>query len=303
MLCRLCPRNCNTDRSENTASGFCGQPLDPVISRAGLHHWEEPVISGTNGSGAVFFTGCNLKCVFCQNYDISTKNRGIAVTVERLKAIYRELISQGAHNINLVTPGHYLEAVKASLTEKLPVPVVYNTNSYEKVDSLSCLEGKIDIYLPDLKYLDPTLSRDLSRAQDYPQVAKAAIAEMYRQTGPVVLGNDGLLKRGVIIRHLALPGEMQNTLDVIDYVSKTYPGEQVMFSLMFQYLPCGEVESLPERYAALRRKLVFKELKQLRDALFDSKIEYGFIQSYSSAKAEFIPSFDGSGVLEQDTII
>ena len=143
MLCRLCPRNCNTDRSENTASGFCGQPLDPVISRAGLHHWEEPVISGTNGSGAVFFTGCNLKCVFCQNYDISTQNKGIPVTVERLKAIYRELISQGAHNINLVTPGHYLEAVKASLTEKLPVPVVYNTNGYEDVENLKRLDGKV----------------------------------------------------------------------------------------------------------------------------------------------------------------
>ena len=302
--CRDCPRRCGAfrvlrrERGGDPApvGGFCGAPFSPVLARAGLHFWEEPVLSGSRGSGAVFFSGCNLRCRFCQNYDISARAAGEQISVHRLRQIYAELIAQGAHNINLVTPTHYVRAVAASLRHPLPVPVIYNSNGYELPESLALLRGKIAIYLPDLKYADDTLARDLSGAQNYFRTATAAIQAMYDQVGPYQLGADGLLKRGVIIRHLALPGQLENSFRVIDFVAEKFRPKQVLFSLMFQYLPQGPILS-DARYGELHRKLVFRELKALRDHLFSSGIEDGFIQSYQSAKAEYIPKFDGTGVL------
>ncbi len=269
-------------------------PLAPVVARAGLHRWEEPVISGDRGSGTVFFSGCNLHCVFCQNHEISTLNRGREITVERLRAIYRELAEQGAHNLNLVTPSHFVRAVAASLEPAPPLPVVYNTNGYDTVASLRRLEGKVQIYLPDLKYADPETARRYSSAPDYFDVATRAILEMYRQTGPFQLDADGLLSRGVLIRHLVLPGRAEESKRVIAWVAEHFRSGEVMFSLMRQYLPCGRAAEgdCPE----LNRRVSGQEYQEVEQALFDSGLEDGFVQEEESAVADYIPSFDGSGV-------
>ena len=218
MICNLCPRRCGALRTESSGEGYCRMPEVPVLARAALHQWEEPPISGTRGSGTVFFSGCSLGCVFCQNEKISHQDFGKAVTVERLREICEDLIAQGAHNINFVNPTHYAHVIAKLLEKPLGVPVVYNSGGYEKVETLRALEGKIDIYLPDLKYLAPDTAKRYSLAQDYPDVACAAIREMVRQTGPVVL-EDGLLKRGVVIRHLILPGQVNAAKEVMDWVS------------------------------------------------------------------------------------
>ena len=297
-LCRDCPRNCGVPRPDSLAAGkpagFCSMPLAPVVARAGLHRWEEPVISGDRGSGTVFFSGCNLHCVFCQNHEISTLNRGREITVERLRAIYRELAEQGAHNLNLVTPSHFVRAVAASLEPAPPLPVVYNTNGYDTVASLRRLEGKVQIYLPDLKYADPETARRYSSAPDYFDVATRAILEMYRQTGPFQLDADGLLSRGVLIRHLVLPGRAEESKRVIAWVAEHFRSGEVMFSLMRQYLPCGRAAEgdCPE----LNRRVSGQEYQEVEQALFDSGLEDGFVQEEESAVADYIPSFDGSGV-------
>ena len=205
MICDLCPRRCGAVRTEEAGHGFCRQPSLPVIARAALHHWEEPCISGSGGSGAVFFSGCVLRCVYCQNAPISRGGVGKTVTVERLGEIFRELAAQGAHNINLVSPTPFARAVREALEAPLPVPVVWNTGGYERVETLRTLEGKVQVWLPDLKYTDSALAKRYSGAEDYFPVARAAVEEMVRQTGACVL-EDGLLKRGVLIRHLLLPG-------------------------------------------------------------------------------------------------
>ncbi len=297
--CFDCPRRCGALRPElpDNASllpGICASPLQPVVARAGLHFWEEPVISGTRGSGTVFFSGCNLRCVFCQNFEISALHKGSVITVARLKEIYRDLISQGAHNINLVTPTHFLRAVLASLDEKLPVPVVYNSNAYDAVEALRLLEGKVQIYLPDLKYFDDELARRYSQAPDYFATATRAIDEMFRQTGPYEIGEDGLLKRGVVIRHLVLPGHLADSMKIIDYVKNRFRKGDVLFSLMRQYLPCGRV--LKGEFPELNRKLNFREIRRIEEALFRSGIEDGFLQDGCAADAKFIPAFDGTGV-------
>jgi putative pyruvate formate lyase activating enzyme len=266
----------------------------PVVARAGLHHWEEPVISGSRGSGTVFFSGCNLKCVFCQNYNISTGHQGKEITVARLHEIYQELISQGAHNINLVTPGHYIHAISESLEEKLAVPVVYNSNGYDRVESLRSLEGKIDIYLPDLKYADNLIASEYSQAPDYFETASAAIDEMFRQTGPFEIDDNGIMQKGVIIRHLVLPEQLENSVKVINYVAEHFPKGSVLFSLMRQYIPCGTVSD--EKYPELNRKLSDFEYETIESVLFDSGIEDGFLQDEEAATDAFIPLFDGSGV-------
>ena len=298
MKCSVCPRRCNAVRhnsvNDGICTGFCASPVLPVDARAGLHHWEEPVISGPNGSGTVFFSGCNLKCVFCQNYNISTERQGREITVERLREIYRELIKQGAHNINLVTPGHYTHAVAQSLDEKLEVPVVYNSNGYDSVEQLRSLEGKIDIYLPDLKYADNTLAGKYSQAHDYFETAAAAIDEMYRQTGPFVIDSNGIMQRGVIIRHLVLPGALENSVKVINYVAERFPKGSVLFSLMRQYIPFGRV--LDGEFPELNRKLSDFEYETIESVLFESGIEDGFLQDEDAADTAFIPVFDGSGV-------
>ena len=295
-LCNLCPHNCNVNRPEEEGApgqlGFCHSARLPKVARAGLHYWEEPCISGTKGSGTVFFTGCNLHCVFCQNYDISFKEVGREISLAHLRDIYLDLIAQGAHNINLVTPTHFIPAILDSLARPLPVPVVYNTSGYEKPESLKTLEGKVQIYLPDLKYYDDTLARKYSHAPEYFSAATAAIREMYRQVGPYKLDKDGLMTKGVIIRHLILPGCTKDSKKIIDWVAKTFKPGQVMFSLMHQYVPCGQAEKYPE----INRKLTKEEYKEVEDYLLSSAIEDGFVQEEDAADKGFIPSFDGTGI-------
>ena len=298
-LCRDCPRLCGARRPESgdgvpDIPGFCASPLRPVIARAGLHFWEEPVISGTRGSGTVFFSGCNLRCVFCQNFEISTLRRGTEISVERLKEIYRELVGQGAHNINLVTPTHYLRAVLASLDETLHVPVVYNCGGYESVEALRSLEGKIQIYMPDLKYADDALAMRYSCAPRYFEVATRAIDEMFRQTGPCEVAPDGLLRRGVLIRHLVLPGHLADSIRIIRYVKERFRPGDVLFSLMRQYVPCGRAAH--GEFPEIGRKLSYREIKRIENALFSSGIETGFLQTSGAATKDFIPCFDGTGV-------
>ena len=296
--CLLCPRRCGVVRPETLTGerlpGVCASPLLPVVARAALHHWEEPVISGSRGSGAVFFSGCNLHCVFCQNHAISTRPAGKQITTERLRQIYLELIAQGAHNINLVTPAHFTEAVLKSLEEPLPVPVVWNSNAYERVETLRRLRGKVQIFLPDLKYADDRLAARYSGAPDYFETAKAAVLEMFAQTGPFRMGGDGVLRSGVVIRHLILPGCTENSKRVIDSAAETFKPGDVLFSLMRQYLPCGKVSS--EAYPELDRRITEEEYREVEDYLFSSPLEDGFVQEADSAQEEFIPVFDGSGV-------
>ena len=289
-VCTLCPRRCGADRE--TAAGFCRSGTEPRLARAALHLWEEPCISGTRGSGTVFFSGCTLRCVYCQNGKISTGNYGKTVSVRRLREIYSELIAKGAHNINLVNPTHWTEAVIASLEGGLPVPVVYNTGGYDSVETLRRLEGLVDIYLPDMKYADAALAGQLSAAKDYPETARAAIREMVRQTGPYELDDDGLLVRGTVIRHLILPGHVENTLRVIDWVADSFPPGTVLFSLMSQYTPCGDLARWPE----LQRRLTQEEYDLCRAHLDASGIEDGFFQELSSAEEEYIPPFDLTGI-------
>ena len=290
-ICNFCARRCGIDRSQH--AGFCGMTETIRIARAGLHFWEEPCISGTKGSGTVFFSGCNLRCVYCQNYEISTGGSGQEITLPRLKEIYSELIAQGAHNINLVTPTHYTDAVLASLEDPLPVPVVYNTNGYEDVENLKRLDGKVQIYLPDLKYSDDSLAIRYSNAPGYFAAATRAIREMFRQTGRYRIDEEtGLMERGIIIRHLLLPGQVENTKRVIDWVAETFDPGDVLFSLMRQYIPHGKAEEYPE----LNRKVTDEEYQAVEAHLFDSGIEDGFVQDEDSASKDFIPSFDGTGV-------
>ena len=296
-LCYVCPHRCGVDRPENMADtngcfGSCGVGLAPIVARAGLHMWEEPIISGTKGSGTVFFSGCNLHCVFCQNYDISHNGFGKEITIARLKEIYHELIAKGAHNINLVTPTHFTEAVLKSLDEPLPVPVVYNTSGFETQDTLRRLKGKVQIYLPDLKYSDDIAAIKYSNAPSYFRTATEAINEMYCQVGDYHIGDDGIMTKGVIIRHLIMPGMLDNSKRVIDWVASTFKPGQVMFSLMHQYVPCGRAADYPE----INRKVTDAEYKELENYLMASTIEDGFVQEGDSACEDFIPCFDGSGV-------
>jgi len=296
LTCSDCPRRCNAARpfsvgegDVSSIPGVCRCPRQAVVSRASLHFWEEPVISGKNGSGTLFFSGCNLHCVYCQNHDISTSARGTAVDTGQLRRIYRRLIDRGAHNINLVTAGHYVPEVAKSLEEPLPVPVVYNSNGYELPETLRLLKGKIDIYLPDLKYINAEIAARYSRAPDYFEVAAAAIDEMYRQVGDFVIDDSGMMKKGVIIRHLILPGQLENTLRIIEFVSQKYRPGQVMFSLMRQYLPCGKVSD--DNYPELNRRISDFEYEIAENALFASGMEDGFVQDPESAVKEFIPDF------------
>lgn len=291
MICRLCPRNCGALRTATEGQGLCRMPETPLLARAALHHWEEPPISGTRGSGTVFFTGCPLGCVFCQNGDISQRNFGKPVTEERLWDICQELIAQGAHNINFVTPTHYAHVLASLLERPLPVPVVYNCGGYEKVDTLRALEGKVQIYLPDFKYLDPAAAQRYSGAPDYPEVAAAAIQEMVRQTGPCQFDENGLLTRGVIIRHLILPGQVQGAKAVMDWVAETFPPHTVLFSLMSQYTPWGDLSQVPEVNRRLRRG----EMRAAQDYMAALGLD-GFTQERTSAKEEYTPPFDLTGL-------
>ena len=276
-------------RDAQAGEGFCGLPAAPVVARAGLHFWEEPCVSGARGSGAVFFSGCVLRCVYCQNHAISHENFGKPVSVERLREIFWELIGQGAHNINLVSPTPFAPAIREALAEPLPVPVVWNTGGYERVETLRSLEGRVQVWLPDLKYVDSGLSRDLSGAADYFGAASAAIREMVRQTGDYVL-EDGLLKRGVLIRHLMLPGRLENTKAVLDWVAETFRPGQVLLSLMAQYTPQPGAEGL------LSRRVTGAEYRAALRYMENLGITDGYCQDAASARAEYTPDFDLTGV-------
>ena len=300
MNCNLCPRQCNTDRSFK--KGFCSVNDTVMLARAALHFYEEPSISGTEGSGAVFFSGCNLRCVFCQNEQISRGLLGREVSVDKLCDIFLSLEAQGANNINLVTPSHYVYPIKEALIKAknkgLSIPIVYNTSSYELPESLRILNGLIDIYLPDFKYADETLALNYSSAPNYPDIAKAAIAEMYSQVGKPVFDERGMMKKGVIVRHLLLPGCVKNAKSVVEYLYNTY-GDSIYISLMNQYTPL-ESESLKkagEKYPALLRKVTNREYDRLLDYVLSLNIKNAYFQEGGTASESFIPEFDFTGVI------
>ncbi|OUN06818.1 radical SAM protein [Flavonifractor sp. An92] len=291
MICDLCPRRCHALRTPQRGEGRCQMPETPVVARAALHMWEEPPLSGTRGAGTVFFSGCSLGCVFCQNESISHENFGRPITVERLREIFHELIGQGAHNIDLVNPTHFAHVVRAALAEPLPVPVVWNSGGYDRVETLLAMEGKVDIYLPDLKYTRSETAARYSDAPDYPEVAKAAILEMFRQTGPCVYDEEGLLKKGVIIRHLILPGRLSEAKEVMDWVAETFPKGAVLFSLMSQYTPWGRAGEFSE----INRTLRASERRNAQAYMAALELD-GFAQDSESVGSGFIPAFDLTGV-------
>lgn len=292
-LCSDCPRNCGVRRSGTQRGGFCASPALPLVARAAAHFGEEPCISGTRGSGAVFFTGCNLGCVFCQNRDISGGGRGVPLTVSALRDCFLRLRDLGVHNINLVTASHFVRPVAEALSGlSLGIPVVWNSSGYEKVESLRMLEGLVQIYLPDMKYAKSELAARYSAAPDYPAVAAAAIREMFRQTGPFQMDGNGLLRTGVLIRHLILPGETDNSMDVIDFVAEEFPPDSVLFSLMSQYTPMPGLA----RFPALSQRVSAEENEQLCHYLRLRGIGNGYWQEPDSATADMIPAFDGTGL-------
>ena len=288
--CRLCPRDCGAKRSQGQR-GRCGVTETLRVARAALHYWEEPCISGETGSGAVFFSGCTLRCAFCQNGVISQENFGKELSSSALRAAFERLIDDGCQNINLVTPTHFLPSILPALTPKLPVPVVYNCGGYESVETLRELEGLVDIYLPDFKYSDAALAKKLSAAPDYPQTAAAAILEMYRQVGSAVI-KDEQLTRGVIIRHLVLPGCIDNSLGVLDWIADHFPKKDVLVSLMSQYVPMGRAKQLPP----FDRRITQEEYDAVLSYLYLLALDNSYTQDFSAASADYIPDFDLEGL-------
>jgi putative pyruvate formate lyase activating enzyme len=288
--CTLCPRRCGVDRTRGQL-GFCKMPGQVHAARAGVHYWEEPVISGSFGSGAVFFSGCTLKCAFCQNYDISQENFGKPMTSAELRAAFERLIDEGVQNINLVTPTHFLPDILPALEPKLPVPVVYNCGGYESVETLRQLEGKIDVYLPDFKYSDNALAKKLSSAPDYFETVSAAILEMYRQVGKPVIEDDEM-KRGVLVRHLVLPGCVDNSLGVLDWFAEHFRSGDILFSLMSQYVPMVRAAEMPP----FDRRITELEYDSVLSYMMLLGIEDGYTQDFSSAERGYTPSFDLTGL-------
>ena len=289
MLCSKCPRKCDIDR-ENTL-GFCKSPERFRLARAALHFWEEPCISGKNGSGTVFFSGCNLRCAYCQNYEISHENKGREVSDDELISIFENLVSQGAHNINLVNPTHYAARLSNVLKKwSSPVPIVYNTSGYDCAETLKMLEGIIDIYLTDFKYSRTDKAARYSKAGDYPDVAKAALAEMRRQI-PHDTFDGEIMQKGVIVRHLILPQNTNSSLEVVDYLAENYP--DTYLSLMAQYTPCGDLAQFPE----LQRKITQREYDKVVNYALSKGIYNIFLQELTSADKNFIPAFDFTGIM------
>ena len=288
--CKLCPRKCGVDRTKGQL-GFCRQPDKIFAARAAAHYWEEPVISGSFGSGAVFFSGCTLRCCFCQNGIISQENLGKEISSTHLREIFLRLIDDGVQNINLVTPTHFLPSILPALEPKLPVPVVYNCGGYERVETLRELEGLVDIYLPDMKYSDAKLAAKLSAAPDYVETAKTAILEMYRQVGPTMIEDD-IIKKGMIVRHLVLPEQIDNSLGVLDWFSKAFPQGDVLFSLMSQYVPMGKAKTMPP----FDRTVTEEEYDAVLSYLDFLGIKNGFTQDFSAASEDYIPDFSFEGL-------
>ena len=292
-ICSDCPRRCAARRSDETAAGFCRSPALPTVVRAAPHFGEEPCISGTRGSGAVFFSGCNLRCVFCQNREISRASVGKTLSVSELRDLFLRLRDQGVHNLNLVTATHFTRAVAQALDGlELGIPVVWNSSGYENVETLRRLEGLVQIYMPDLKYLREEPARRYSLASDYPRVARAAIREMYRQRGPFVLDREGMLQSGVLIRHLILPGQDLNSMDAIDFAAEEFPAGSVLFSLMSQYTPMPGLEEFPELQLPVEPELS----ERLRSYLERFGPSDGYWQEGSAATEEMIPEWDLTGL-------
>lgn len=292
--CELCPRKCGADRTNGV--GFCGEGVKLRAAKAYLHKWEEPCLSGENGSGTVFFSGCSLKCVFCQNYKISSENLGTAISEERLGEIFLELQAKGAHNINLVSPTHFVPQIISALDSvrgKLAIPVVYNTGGYERTETLKMLDGYIDVYLPDFKYYDNKLAKKYSGAGDYFEVVCAAVDEMLRQVGAVQLDENGLIKKGVIIRHLTLPNHRRDSIAVLEEIARRWGTSDILLSLMSQYTPfykSGDFPEISRRISTFEYNSVLKRAGELG---FN-----GFMQEKSSAKEEYTPNFDFEGIIK-----
>ena len=294
MKCSLCPRRCNAERTnEENLNGFCKMPLSPKVARAALHFWEEPCISGKNGSGAIFFSGCNLGCVFCQNYEISHGCKGVEVSDDDLVRIMKRLVDEGANNINFVNPTHYsLQLLRVLEKYKPPVPIVYNTSGYDSVETLKMLDGAVDIYLPDFKYIRPEKALKYSKAEDYPQVAEEALAEMKRQVGEDVFDENGIMQRGMIIRHLVLPSNTNSSISALDYLAKNFGDTYI--SVMAQYVPCGDLTE----YKEINRPLTQREYDKVVNHIFDLGLQKIFVQELEAASDEFIPDFDFTGVVD-----
>lgn len=292
--CKLCPRNCGVNRKNNI--GFCGQSDKLYAARAALHMWEEPCISGEQGSGTVFFTGCNLRCVYCQNRQIAVGGTGFEITAKRLSEIFLKQQENGAHNINLVTPTHYvphiIEALDMVRGKSLTIPVLYNCGGYESVETLKLLRGYVDIYMPDFKYMDKTIAKKYSNAEDYPEMAKLAIEEMVLQSGGCVFDENGIMKKGVIVRHLVLPSYVQNSMQVIKYLHQTYEHE-VYMSIMNQYTPMPYVSKYPE----INRTVTEAEYDEVINYAVQIGVENAFVQEGTAARESFIPLFDGEGIV------
>lgn len=295
--CQLCPRKCAVDRV-NGQLGYCGRPAGIYAARAALHFWEEPCISGSRGSGAVFFSGCGLRCVYCQNHEIALGRQGREITPERLSQIFLELQEKGAHNINLVTPTHYipqiLSALKTAKEQGLALPIVYNSGGYEEVSSLRLLDGLIDIYLPDLKYRSPELGARFSNAPDYFEKASLALKEMFRQTGRPLFDAEGMMQRGMIVRHLILPGQAGNSKRVLRWLHETF-GDDIYISIMNQYTPMPHLNELPS-FQDINRKVTPEEYRRILDFAEAIGIVNGFMQEGDTAKESFIPPFTGEGL-------
>lgn len=290
MNCNICPRKCNVDRS--TEKGMCGMPDTFVVARASKHFWEEPPISGTRGSGTVFFSGCNLGCVYCQNYEISHGGKGKEISDSRLMEIFDELIASGVHNINLVNPTHYALRLKNVLEDyKSSVPVVYNSSGYERVSTLKALSGLIDIYLPDLKYIKDERAEKYSNAPDYFNCASASLIEMKKQCPENVYNSEGIMQRGLIVRHLILPKNTNQSIDILSWI-KNNLGEDTTVSLMSQYTPFGKVEE----YKELQRKITAREYEKVLTAAENMGFKNLFLQDFDSSDEKFIPDFDFTGI-------
>ena len=292
--CTLCPRMCRVDRTAGE-KGFCGMGVAVQGARAALHMWEEPCISGKKGSGAIFFSGCTLKWVFCQNREIAEGKYGKEISSQRLTEIFLELQGKGAAHINLVTAGHFVVPVKEALLrakeQGLAIPVIYNSGGYERVETLRFLEPVVDVWLPDFKYMDGRLAREYSKAEDYPQTAKKALEEMVRQAGECRFDKEGYIQKGVIVRHLILPGHTRDSMEILSYLHKTY-GEHIYISVMNQYTPLPQVKDLEP----LNRKVTRREYRRVLDFALELGIEQGYFQEGETAKESFIPLFDYEGL-------
>ena len=289
MKCDLCPRKCGINRNESV--GFCGVTNTLKVARAGLHFWEEPIISGASGSGTIFFSGCNLKCVYCQNYDISNEAFGKEITIKHLAEIFKELEEKGANNINLVTPSHYAKQIVEALKIYKPnIPIVYNTSGYDSLEVLKVMEGWVDVYLTDLKYCSSELSKKYSKAENYFEVATSAILEMVRQQPNNVFEN-GMLKKGVVVRHMVLPTHTQDSFKVLDWIKQNL-GDETLVSVMGQYTPYYNSKNYPE----INRKLKPLEYKMVLNHCIKLGLTNGFSQELDSASEEYIPPFNLEGV-------